>query len=175
MKRKLIWTTVILALIAAVSIYWFYLPKPTIQFVRFETEKEGRVAVFRIENNTNEIFAYNGLPNEPFYQLLIQSPSGWERQACLYTVFGSGYQQMNPKEFFEFRKSISEREAFRIGITFERGTAEETKKETQRRLTEALSKLKKQPTLFNQLMEFVYEYLPRGMKDQYVWSDPVQP
>ncbi|WP_395753174.1 hypothetical protein [Prosthecobacter sp.] len=173
MKPKLILLSLIGALLVG-SMAWLALRSgPSIHFVRFHEEKYGRLATFRIANDTDESFSCYGYGlSTPFYSYRIAEPSGWKTYSLGWCGTGAGLHTLAPHSAAEIEvrlPSYNEPEPplpFAVGIYFERGTAAQLYARPLRR-----------PNFFSQLISLLREKInpsSHGRPDP-TWSDLAHP
>jgi hypothetical protein len=172
-KRFLIF----LALIAlAGGVYWFYPSKPTINFVRLETENGIKQAVFRVKNDTRYSFIYSARNlNDPLCSYRTLSASGW---SSAFPTCGMGTKpyQVNARDSFEFKALIPFDPGdapYCVGVYFERGTLEECTERNKKYWERDHNN--SGPTFLAQIYYKIGSYLPASLSDPTTWSESIQP
>ncbi|WP_395738190.1 hypothetical protein [Prosthecobacter sp.] len=130
MKPKFILLSLIGTLLVG-SMLWLVLRSgPSIHFVGFHEGEYGRLATFRIANDTDDSFSYYGEGlSAPHYSYRIAEPSGWKTHSLGWCGTGAGLHTLAPHSATEIQVSIPHYNApepplpFAVGIYFERGTA----------------------------------------------------
>lgn len=172
MKPKFILLSLIGTLLVG-SLLWLVLrSSPSIHFVRFHEEKYGRLATFRIANDTDDSFSYYGYGlSGPFYSYRIAEPSGWKTSSLGWCGTGAGLHTLAPHSATEIEVRIPSYDEpelplpFAVGIHFERGTAAELYARPQR------------SNFFSQLISLLREKInpsSHGRPDP-TWSDVAHP
>ena len=117
----------IFTLLSWVGFAWFAAkpsPPPSIHFVEFRESKYGRVAIFRVRNDSNSSFSYYGYsPTTPFYKYRFQTTQGWREIESSWCGTGADLHEILPHSSIEIQTFCEARTSpFAIGIHFERGT-----------------------------------------------------
>ena len=171
MKRKPI-ILLLVGLFACGAIAWLgYSSSPAIRFIEFRdgqylgeypgTTKMGRVAVFRITNDSCAPYSFLGYgPSSPFYLYRVPTASGWT--SISPRKWGGEADTIPPHATLDIQVPSGE-PPFAIGIHFERGTAEQL--QSRDRSSSDIS------TFFYRLCRRIY---PNYRGPEPTWSTVVQ-
>ena len=127
MKHKLILLPLIGLLLVGGILLCLWRPGPTIRFVGFHEGKLGRLASFRVVNDTDEAYSYfGGEPSAPAFSYKIDGPSVVDIPHTTWCLTGLHWHTLAPHSVMEIEVSVPQPESpFAVGARFERGTAEE--------------------------------------------------
>ena len=130
MKRKP-FILLLVGLSACGALAWLiYSPTPAIRFLEFRDGQYGRVAVFRIVNDSDDPYTYVGYgPSSPLYSYRVPTASGWQSSSLGWCGTGAGAHTISPHTTTDFQVSLSPSSPlatpFAVGIHFQNGTAAE--------------------------------------------------
>ncbi|WP_395742018.1 hypothetical protein [Prosthecobacter sp.] len=162
---------ILLSLVGLLLVGVFWRPGPSIRFVAFKGENQGRVAVFKMVNDSGAPYSIfsEGL-KFPHYCCKIYEPAGWRAHAMGWCGTGSGWHTLAPHSVTEFEVSVRDvQEAsaapFVIGIYFERGSATQLTDRTHSGVSR----------FFSGLISLLREKITGSADPDPTWSDVVQP
>jgi len=127
MTRRFLIVALVSLAVGAATLWLFYAPVPEIRFIEFRYGQHGRVAVFRISNDSGSTYSYAGYsPVSPRYSLRIPTASGWQPHShgsdCSTSLTA---QTISPHSAMEIEIANAPSSPFSLGIHFERGEFEQ--------------------------------------------------
>ncbi|WP_395742013.1 hypothetical protein [Prosthecobacter sp.] len=168
-QRKTRWIilgSLIGLLLVGALLLFLWRPGPSIRFVGFMEAKHGKMATFRVANDTDEPYSYfGGDPSAPAFSYKIDGPSPVDIQHATWCLTGLQWHTLAPHSVMEIQVSVPRPESpFAVGVRFERGTAAD------------LKALRVKPTFMSMLiLHLQKKILPGSAHPEFTWSNTARP